>query len=120
MIKIAGLQKMTLMDYPGKVATSVFLAGCNFRCGFCHNPEIVEIKPGQTIIKEHEFFDFLQARQGLLDGVCVSGGEPLIYQDLPVFLPEYPFQTVFPCSGWPRICRPMPASSIFCTAFDRN
>ncbi|MCX6744241.1 MAG: anaerobic ribonucleoside-triphosphate reductase activating protein [Candidatus Parcubacteria bacterium] len=86
MIKIAGLQKMTLMDYPGKVAAAVFLAGCNFRCGFCHNPQIVEIKPGQETISEQEFFDFLKNRQGLLDGVCVSGGEPLIHQELPEFL----------------------------------
>jgi pyruvate formate lyase activating enzyme len=86
MIKIAGLQKMTLMDYPGKVAATVFLAGCNFRCGFCHNPEIVEIKPELETILEQEFFTFLQARQGLLDGVCVSGGEPLIHSELPDFL----------------------------------
>jgi pyruvate formate lyase activating enzyme len=85
-IRIAGLQKMTLMDYPGKVAAAVFLGGCNFRCGFCHNPEIVEMKPGQETISEQEFFDFLKSRQGLLEGVCVSGGEPLIYQDLPEFL----------------------------------
>lgn len=77
---------MTLMDYPGKVAAAVFLAGCNFRCGFCHNPEIVEVKPGQPIISEEDFFDFLKSRQGLLDGVCVSGGEPLVNSDLPEFL----------------------------------
>ncbi len=77
---------MTLMDYPGKVATAVFLAGCNFHCGFCHNPEIVEINPDQVIIEEEDFFDFLKSRQGLLDGVCVSGGEPLIYEALPEFL----------------------------------
>jgi pyruvate formate lyase activating enzyme len=85
-IRIAGLQKMTLMDYPGKVAASVFLAGCNFHCGFCHNPEIVEMSPDQAVISEQEFFDFLKLRQGLLDGVCVSGGEPLIYSELPEFL----------------------------------
>jgi pyruvate formate lyase activating enzyme len=86
MIRIAGLQKMTLMDYPGKVAAAVFLGGCNFRCGFCHNPEIVDMKPGQETISEQEFFDFLKSRQGLLEGVCVSGGEPLVNPELPEFL----------------------------------
>jgi pyruvate formate lyase activating enzyme len=86
MIRIAGLQKMTLMDYPGKVAATVFLGGCNFRCRFCHNPEIVEMKPGQETISEQEFFDFLKSRQGLLTGVCISGGEPLVNPDLPEFL----------------------------------
>jgi len=86
MIRIAGLQKMTLMDYPGKVGAAVFLAGCNFHCGFCHNPEIVEFKPDLPLISEQEFFNFLQARRGLLDGVVISGGEPLIHPELPEFL----------------------------------
>jgi pyruvate formate lyase activating enzyme len=68
------------------VAASVFLAGCNFRCGFCHNPEIVAMKPDAETISEQDFLVFLKARQGLLDGVCVSGGEPLIYAELPEFL----------------------------------
>ncbi len=88
MIKIAGLQKMTLIDFPGKIAASVFLAGCNFRCGYCHNPEIVEINPETELISLPEFFTFLNKRQGLLEGICISGGEPLIHQDLPEFLKQ--------------------------------
>jgi len=82
MIKIAGLQKMTLIDYPGKIAASVFLAGCNFRCGYCHNPELIEIKKNVNYISEKDFFDFLKKRKGILEGICISGGEPLIYSDL--------------------------------------
>ena len=72
---IAGLQKTTLLDYPGRVACTVFLAGCNFRCPFCQNAEI--IGGCKDALPEEEFFRFLKRRQGVLDGVCVSGGEPL-------------------------------------------
>ncbi len=72
---IAGLQKTTLLDFPGKVACTVFLAGCNFRCPFCQNAEILGGCPEE--VPEEEFFSFLEKRKGLLDGVCVSGGEPL-------------------------------------------
>lgn len=77
---------MTLMDYPGKVAAAVFLGGCNFRCGFCHNPSLVELKSDSPLIPEEDFWDFLQKRLGLLEGVVISGGEPLIYPDLPEFI----------------------------------
>ena len=76
-IKIGGLQKMTLIDYPGKVAATVFLVGCNFKCGYCHNPDLVRETSGQEFISEKDFFDFLEKRKGLLDGICISGGEPL-------------------------------------------
>lgn len=82
---ICGLQKMTLLDYPGKVACTVFLGGCNFRCPFCHNSELFMGKP-QKLMEDAEFLSFLKKRQGLLDGVCVSGGEPTLYKDLPRFL----------------------------------
>ena len=82
---ICGLQKMTLLDYPGKVACTVFLGGCNFRCPFCHNSELFTGKP-QKLMEDTEFFAFLEKRKGLLDGVCVSGGEPTLYQDLSAFL----------------------------------
>ena len=82
---ICGLQKMTLLDYPGKVACTVFLGGCNFRCPFCHNSELFTGKP-QKLMEDAEFFTFLEKRKGLLDGVCVSGGEPTLYQDLSAFL----------------------------------
>jgi pyruvate formate lyase activating enzyme len=81
MIKIAGLQKVTLIDYPGQVAATVFLAGCNFRCSYCHNPELVEVKTGGHYIPVEEFFEYLKKRKNVLDGVCVSGGEPLLNKE---------------------------------------
>lgn len=78
---IAGLQKMTLLDYPGKVACTVFLQGCNFRCPFCHNSPLLPGK-GESGITEEELLAFLQKRKGLLDAVCVSGGEPTLYAGL--------------------------------------
>ena len=82
---ICGLQKMTLLDFPGKIACTVFLGGCNFRCPFCHNSELFMGKP-EKLMENEEFFDFLKSRKGLLDGVCVSGGEPTLYKNLPEFL----------------------------------
>ena len=82
---ICGLQKMTLLDFPGKIACTVFLGGCNFRCPFCHNSELFMGKP-EKLMEDEEFFAFLKSRKGLLDGVCVSGGEPTLYKVLPVFL----------------------------------
>lgn len=72
---IAGLQKMTLLDFPGKVACTVFLAGCNYRCPFCHNTELFSGKL-EEVMSTDAFLEFLKKRQGLLEGVCVSGGEP--------------------------------------------
>ena len=82
---ISGLQKMTLLDYPGKVACTVFLQGCNFRCPFCHNSQMLTGCPTPAMDSE-AFFAFLQSRRGLLDGVCVSGGEPTLRPELPEFL----------------------------------
>lgn len=82
---ICGLQKMTLLDFPGKIACTVFLGGCNFRCPFCHNSELFMGKP-EKLMEDEEFFRFLSTRKGLLDGVCVSGGEPTLYKELPNFL----------------------------------
>lgn len=81
-MRIAGLQKTTLLDFPGKVACTVFLAGCNFRCPFCQNAEILDGSPDE--VAEEEFFAFLERRRGILDGVCVSGGEPLVGDVAPV------------------------------------
>jgi len=83
-MKIAGLQKMTLLDYPGKVACTVFLGGCNFRCPFCHNSQL--IGDADTLMEEEELLDFLQKRKGLLDGVCITGGEPTLQKALPELL----------------------------------
>ena len=82
---ICGLQKMTLLDFPGKIACTVFLGGCNFRCPFCHNSELFMGKP-EKLMEDEEFFKLLKSRKGLLDGVCVSGGEPTLYKNLPEFL----------------------------------
>ena len=79
---INGLQKLTLLDFPGKCACTVFLAGCNLRCPFCHNASLVTGQP-PAAMTEAEFFAFLKKRQGLLDGVCVTGGEPTLRKDLP-------------------------------------
>ena len=84
-MKIHGLQKMTLLDYPGKVACTVFLGGCDFRCPFCHNFELVD-GSAPALMEEEQLFDFLKKRQGLLDGVAVTGGEPCLHKDLPDLL----------------------------------
>lgn len=82
-----GLQKTTLVDYPGKVAATVFTIGCNFRCPYCHNPELVlpELSKKQPKIPEKDFFNFLKEKKGLLEGVTICGGEPCINKDLPQF-----------------------------------
>ena len=82
---ISGLQKMTLLDFPGKVACTVFLKGCNYRCPFCHNSELFLGKP-ETLMDQESFLKFLRSRKGLLDGVCVSGGEPTLHPGLPELL----------------------------------
>ena len=87
-MKLMGLQKLTMLDFPGKLACTVFTGGCNFRCPFCHNAGLVlpeQIKRGEEIPTE-EFFAFLAGRKGRLDGVAVTGGEPLLQGDLAEFL----------------------------------
>ena len=82
---IHGLQKMTLLDFPGKVACTVFLGGCEFRCPFCHNADLLDMRaPG--IMDDDELLEFLKKRKGLLDGVAFTGGEPLLRKDLPELL----------------------------------
>ena len=87
-MKIGGLEHLTLIDYPGKVAATVFTIGCNFRCPYCYSPEIVipEKIKNQPIIPEKEFFAFLDGRKGLLEGVVICGGEPTIHQDISDFI----------------------------------
>jgi len=84
-MQIVGLQKTTLVDYPGKVACTVFTPGCNFRCPYCHNPELIKPTHAYQTIPENEFLDWLSTRKGWLDGVCVTGGEPTLQEDLPEF-----------------------------------
>ena len=85
-MQIAGLQKLTLIDYPDKLACTIFLFGCNFRCGFCHNPELVLSDKPKKEYKEKEILDFLKQRKKYLDAVCITGGEPLVNSDLPELL----------------------------------
>ena len=84
---ISGLQKMTLLDYPGRVACTVFLQGCNFRCPFCHNSGLLGAAQEDTIPVE-ELLAFLRKRVGILDGVCITGGEPTLQSDLPQLLKQ--------------------------------
>ena len=81
-MKIHGLQKMTLLDYPGRVACTVFFGGCDMRCPFCHNAELLD-GSAPPVMEEDELITFLKKRQGLLDGVAFTGGEPLLQKDLP-------------------------------------
>ncbi len=82
---IKGLQKLTLLDYPGKVACTVFTGGCNFRCPFCHNASLVTHIDSETI-NEEDLFSFLNKRVGILEGVCITGGEPTLQPDIEDFI----------------------------------
>ncbi len=91
-MRIAGLQKLTLLDFPGKTAATVFTPGCNFRCPFCHNADLVTGEAGRdgaaadsSALSIDELFAFLGKRQGLLDGVCITGGEPLLQSGIDEF-----------------------------------
>ncbi|MBO6054743.1 MAG: anaerobic ribonucleoside-triphosphate reductase activating protein [Oscillospiraceae bacterium] len=84
-MKIYGLQKMTLLDYPGHVACTVFLGGCDFRCPFCHNFELAD-GTAQPEMDEAQLLAFLEKRKGLLDGVAITGGEPCLHRDLPALM----------------------------------
>ncbi len=83
---IHGLQKMTMLDYPGKVACTVFTAGCNLRCPFCHNARLVTHVEAEDKISESEVLEYLDKRKSLLEGVCVTGGEPLLMDDIKGFI----------------------------------
>ncbi|MCG2686468.1 anaerobic ribonucleoside-triphosphate reductase activating protein [Candidatus Parcubacteria bacterium] len=85
-MEIVGLQRLTLVDFPGRVACTVFTPGCNFRCPFCHNRDLVLRSPDLVPISEEDFFEFLKKRRGKLDGVAVTGGEPLLQKGLGDFL----------------------------------
>ena len=85
-MEIHGLQKLTLLDYPGKMACTVFLAGCNLRCPFCHNSELLDRKAAPAVMDDEELLRFLKKRCGMLDGVCITGGEPLLQPELPDLL----------------------------------
>ena len=87
-MKIGGLQRVSLNDYPGKICATVFTQGCNFRCPYCHNPELVD--PGRygPVLPEEDVLSFLDKRRGKLEAVTVTGGEPTLQKDLEKFLGE--------------------------------
>ncbi|MBQ5389391.1 MAG: anaerobic ribonucleoside-triphosphate reductase activating protein [Clostridia bacterium] len=82
---IEAIQKLTLLDYPGKTAATLFTHGCNFRCPFCHNAGLV-VRPSAQAVREEELFAFLDKRKKMLDGVCITGGEPLLQPDIADFI----------------------------------
>jgi pyruvate formate lyase activating enzyme len=83
---ISGLQKLTLLDYPGKIACTIFTGGCNLRCPFCHNTSLVLRSGDRDIISQEEVLAFLKKRAGILDGVCITGGEPLLQSGIGDFI----------------------------------
>ena len=85
-MKIGGLQRISLIDYPGMICAIVFLEGCNFRCPYCHNPELVDPCLFRTSVKESDVMEFLETRKGKLDAVSITGGEPTIQANLPAFI----------------------------------
>ncbi|MBE7016603.1 MAG: anaerobic ribonucleoside-triphosphate reductase activating protein [Ruminococcaceae bacterium] len=87
-MKICGLQKLTALDFPGRIACTVFTPGCNFRCGFCHNAALVTAGEMPEDIDLEEIFSYLRKRRGILDGVVLTGGEPLMQDGLSDFLRE--------------------------------
>ncbi|MCM8818163.1 MAG: anaerobic ribonucleoside-triphosphate reductase activating protein [Candidatus Omnitrophica bacterium] len=87
-MKIGAIQKTSLLEFPGLISCIVFTQGCNFRCHYCHNPELVLPEKFETTIVEEEFFDFLDRRKKYLEGVCITGGEPSIQLDIIDFINE--------------------------------
>lgn len=85
-MQIHGFQKTTLLDFPGKVAATIFTGGCNFRCPFCHNGDLVLAPADVPMIGEEEVLMQLKKRRGILDGICITGGEPTLQSDLPDFI----------------------------------
>ncbi len=85
-LKIGGLQKITLLDFPGCVACTVFTSGCNFRCPYCHNAPLVDKLPEDELSDDSEVFELLGKRRGVLDGVAITGGEPLMQNDIKDFI----------------------------------
>lgn len=85
-MKIAGFKKQSLIDYPGNISSVVFTQGCNFRCGFCHNPDLVLPENFGAVYSEEHVFDYLYRYKNLIDAVCITGGEPTIQYDLPDFI----------------------------------
>lgn len=85
-MKISGMEKLTLLDYPDKLACIIFTTGCNFRCPFCQNSELLKITHDEGLINEEDIFDYLNKRKNILDGVVISGGEPTLQPNLIKFI----------------------------------
>ncbi|MEG0994577.1 MAG: anaerobic ribonucleoside-triphosphate reductase activating protein [Bacilli bacterium] len=85
-MKISGMEKLTLLDYPEKTACIIFTQGCDFRCPFCQNSDLLNNNNAESIISEEEVFLYLKKRQNVLDGICISGGEPLLQKDILDFI----------------------------------
>lgn len=85
-IRFYGLQKLTLLDYPGNMACTVFTGGCNFRCPFCHNRSLVFLNENDSEISTSDILDYLETRSKVLDGVCITGGEPLLHKGIRTFI----------------------------------
>lgn len=83
---ISGMQKLTLLDYPGKTACLLFTQGCNFRCPFCHNKDLLDLNANGEVISEEEIFAYLDKRKNILEGVCITGGEPLLQNGIESFI----------------------------------
>lgn len=88
MVKVHGFNKLTLLDYPGRLACTVFLGHCNFRCPFCHNAGLVLNPENEPVIPIAEILGTLKKRKGILDGVCITGGEPTVHKKLPEFVQQ--------------------------------
>ena len=87
-MNFSGFQKLTLLDFPGKVACTLFTSGCNLRCPFCHNASLVTHIDNTNIYKKEEIISYLKKRSGILEGVCITGGEPLLQPDIEIFIRE--------------------------------
>ncbi len=83
-----GFQKLTLLDFPGKVACTVFTKGCNFYCPFCHNAFLVDVQGEEESILSTDVLSYLNKRQGVLDGICITGGEPLLHDEIKIFIKD--------------------------------
>ncbi len=87
-MKIGAIQKFSMIDYPGKLSAIIFTQQCNFRCPYCHNPELVKKELFTKLLAEEEIFKFLKSRINKLDAVCITGGEPTLHPDLPRFISQ--------------------------------
>ncbi|MBN1498779.1 MAG: anaerobic ribonucleoside-triphosphate reductase activating protein [Spirochaetes bacterium] len=85
-MKIAGILKTSLIDFPGNISTVIFTGGCNLRCRYCYNIDLIESNPRNDVLSEKELFEFLEKRKNLLDGITVSGGEPCLQKDITEFI----------------------------------